>query len=274
MRSPRIKAFTLIELLVVIAIIGILAAILFPVFARARENARRVSCQSNLKQLALGIAQYIQDYDETYPGFDSTAPQNNNNNPANGLWGNMIFPYVKSLQIFKCPSAGRSRQSPGNVRNYRSHYLMNAMIACGKLGGQFQYQAAACGNVGIKASLIARTSQTILLTEGVSGYDEANTTVASDGHRFLGSYVVYQSGDDIAGYGFNGDYYGMDNTAFRKIHLDGMNMAFSDGHVKWYSEAKLLTLGVTIPFCGFKNGAKNGSVLYGHNGDIDFQPIE
>ncbi|MBZ0172326.1 MAG: DUF1559 domain-containing protein, partial [Phycisphaerales bacterium] len=66
-RRSRRLAFTLIELLVVIAIIAILAAILFPVFARAREKARQSSCASNLKQLALGLMQYAQDYDETYP---------------------------------------------------------------------------------------------------------------------------------------------------------------------------------------------------------------
>ncbi len=88
------KGFTLIELLVVIAIIAILAAILFPAFARARENARRASCQSNLKQIGLGILQYTQDYDETYPRdyYDT------------GSWNTVIFPYVKSLQVYKCPS--------------------------------------------------------------------------------------------------------------------------------------------------------------------------
>src|SRR6186997_2874835 len=100
------KGFTLIELLVVIAIIAILAAILFPVFARARENARRSSCQSNLKQLGLGFAQYTQDYDERLPEFS-------NGNPVTGPfafdgWGNSIQSYVKSYQILKCPSGARS----------------------------------------------------------------------------------------------------------------------------------------------------------------------
>ena len=96
--SHKKSAFTLIELLVVIAIIAILAAILFPVFARARENARRSSCQSNLKQIGLGIIQYAQDYDEKLPfacrdaGGDILP------------WQVTTQPYLKSTQIFKCPS--------------------------------------------------------------------------------------------------------------------------------------------------------------------------
>lgn len=94
------RAFTLIELLVVIAIIALLAAILFPVFARARENARRSSCQSNLKQIGLGIQQYTQDFDEKLPTAGGS------NCPAADpiTWRAKIFPYVKSSQIFVCPS--------------------------------------------------------------------------------------------------------------------------------------------------------------------------
>src|SRR6188472_4028670 len=88
------SGFTLIELLVVIAIIAILASILFPVFARARENARRSSCQSNLKQIGLGIMQYTQDYDEKYPEF----------NPSGLGWAAATQPYLKSTQILQCPS--------------------------------------------------------------------------------------------------------------------------------------------------------------------------
>ena len=106
-RALSLRGFTLIELLVVVAIIAILAAILFPVFSRARENARRASCQSNLKQIGLGLLQYSQDYDEQmiadwYGGNQDTEPK------ASGLekykWYDAAYPYIKNEQIYNCPS--------------------------------------------------------------------------------------------------------------------------------------------------------------------------
>ena len=96
----RKSGFTLIELLVVIAIIAILAAILFPVFAKVREKARQISCLSNMKQLGLGFAQYTQDNDEAYPCGMWQAVAGNNNG---GGWAGQIFPYVKSNAVFTCP---------------------------------------------------------------------------------------------------------------------------------------------------------------------------
>ncbi len=103
------RAFTLIELLVVIAIIAILAAILFPVFARAREKARQTACLSNEKQIGLGLMQYAQDYDETIPkrygdGCDSASNTGDCENRKTRSWKNMIFPYIKSYDVFRCPS--------------------------------------------------------------------------------------------------------------------------------------------------------------------------
>jgi prepilin-type N-terminal cleavage/methylation domain-containing protein len=119
--------FTLIELLVVVAIISLLAAILFPVFARARENARRASCLSNMKQIGLGFMMYVQDYDGRFP-FAAYHPIGGSNQPVNLqtdtsypgyvighynnsgatltryiTWMDMIYPYVKSTQVFQCP---------------------------------------------------------------------------------------------------------------------------------------------------------------------------
>ena len=115
-RSRNRRGFTLIELLVVIAIIAILAAILFPVFARARENARRASCSSNLKQIGLGVIQYVQDYDEQYPPSggavvtDPANPPSSDGGGSFGNWAQRIQPYVKSTQLFACPSNPSNKQ--------------------------------------------------------------------------------------------------------------------------------------------------------------------
>src|SRR5438309_153039 len=119
-KQSAATGFTLIELLVVIAIIAILAAILFPVFAQAREMARKASCQSNLKQLGTGMTMYVQDYDETYPApggpgaygagnFYVFPPTANTPTPSPTslrwqLWGQTLQPYIKNYGVFQCPS--------------------------------------------------------------------------------------------------------------------------------------------------------------------------
>src|ERR1051325_2644995 len=122
------QGFTLIELLVVIAIIALLAAILFPVFSRARENARKSSCLNNCKQIGIGIAQYTQDYDEILPRQWNCANGNSVGGGAcpNTRWMDTVYPYVKSTQVFTCPShttnqayvPGASRTSNAQVGSY------------------------------------------------------------------------------------------------------------------------------------------------------------
>src|SRR5690606_3137964 len=111
MKITRQNGFTLIELLVVIAIISILAAILFPVFARAREQARRASCASNFKQLGMAMLQYTQDYDERFPPFSQGAGNvgfQGFNGADGARWGDVIYPYIKNTQIFDCPSGTKT----------------------------------------------------------------------------------------------------------------------------------------------------------------------
>ena len=116
MRPVRTNAFTLIELLVVIAIIAILAAILFPVFAKAREKARQASCSSNLKQQVLACLQYSNDYDERFPKnhWDGSTSFANHER----TWAQMTYPYVKNVQIFRCPSQSGTSVTPGSAGNY------------------------------------------------------------------------------------------------------------------------------------------------------------
>jgi prepilin-type N-terminal cleavage/methylation domain-containing protein len=112
--ASRRSGFTLIELLVVIAIIAILAAILFPVFAQARESARSTSCLSNMKQMGLALRMYGQDYDETYPNIRLYIDPNVSCCNLDLTWKNVIQPYVKNKGVFGCPSNKSVRTTPGD----------------------------------------------------------------------------------------------------------------------------------------------------------------
>src|SRR5690606_34047203 len=115
------SGFTLIELLVVIAIIALLTAILFPVFARAKENARRSACQSNMKQIGMGIAQYVQDYDERFPfqNGHSVADYATNIKDA---WIPRVMPYIKGRMLFACPSAPLHSSSPPDGESDNAYF--------------------------------------------------------------------------------------------------------------------------------------------------------
>jgi prepilin-type N-terminal cleavage/methylation domain-containing protein/prepilin-type processing-associated H-X9-DG protein len=218
------RAFTLIELLVVIAIIAILAAILFPVFARARENARRASCQSNLKQIGLGVFQYAQDYDEKYPRWwfenDGTAGWTAVTTGAGGPnvdagWAEVIQPYLKSTQIFQCPSETNGPAPAGSnsfgytdyAANFYDIYLQGGMVGA------------------------VAPAQTVLIHDWNSR--PSNSGFATD---FLWSGAI------TADNGQSDQYH---------RHLGGDNFLFSDGHVKWLKpEAVRSQYGTTAYTCG------------------------
>ncbi len=203
------RGFTLIELLVVIAIIALLAAILFPVFARARENARKSSCLNNLKQIGIGIAQYTQDYDESicrsrtggykYPG--SPDPRTNDRAP----WHLIIMPYTKSLQLYKCPSnPSNNRVSwswDGFVDVVPQSYLSNGCYGeSGLMGGRQPMVNEDPNRAATALSDLTSASEVILVGEHIGRGDP--------------------------------DFWDNEPDSRFRSHLGQTNFLFCDGHVK------------------------------------------
>jgi prepilin-type N-terminal cleavage/methylation domain-containing protein/prepilin-type processing-associated H-X9-DG protein len=237
--------FTLIELLVVIAIIAILAAILFPVFARARENARRSSCQSNLKQTGLAIIQYTQDYDERFPQIIQPRVVG-----ASYGWSDAIQAYIKSPQIFACPSSGINAQPVMTTNNY-IQYQYNRVL-------NTLEPTEATVPQGVMQAAVPTASQTVMLSDGPSGQGRANTSGC-----YFSTGLAWQDNDVVGGSpgraslgtgtsgtgpallrmgntdGVNTDNNGEDNAVNR--HLGGINFCFADGHVKWFKASDRLS---------------------------------
>ena len=214
-RARSTHGFTLIELLVVIAIIAILASILFPVFARARENARRSSCQSNMKQISLALIQYAQDYDERFPAarIDNVP----NVGDADTSWRYTIQPYLKSSQVNACPSRlkGQTVTGGGGLTfeiSYAGSYCRGAG-ASGPNSSNFGYGAFSSDNEGLPLSLFDNAASTIQIMENTSTRQhvlDMTTTGA------CGAYPSFTNSGDCLWAG----------------HLATSNYAFVDGHVK------------------------------------------
>lgn len=227
-KKSRNSGFTLIELLVVIAIIAILAAILFPVFARARENARRSSCQSNLKQQALAIMQYTQDYDEKYPFALMQLPTSPE--PPGGVWSvgywfwpQLIYSYHKSTDVFFCPSSSYPRQTDYAANSKEGNYGSNRFVIPLAEPSMSQAAVVAPANTYLlfDASTYTLRSYDVrgpgsdYFLPGTAGFTTAPTFAATANKQALKK--DYQTGR----------------------HFGGVNMAFADGHVKWLKSEKV-----------------------------------
>jgi prepilin-type processing-associated H-X9-DG protein len=233
--------------LIVVAIISLLAAILFPVFARVRESGRRAACISNMKQIGLGILQYAQDYDEQLPRLyyapdawsskqsviDNDASRTDCANLGQYKWMDAIYPYVKSEQVFNCPSlkytknAGPYRYcdsgpiSSPNGDKYGS-YVANALYTSDNNPGYrppFNFKST---SVGIKLSDIALPATTIFIAEGTGGTPwfsanlNNNVIIHSDADP---QYLASATGTDT-------------HARMVERHLATMNTLYGDGHVK------------------------------------------
>lgn len=272
------SAFTLIELLVVIAIIAILAAILFPVFAQAREKARQTSCLSNMKQLGMGLIMYQQDYDETIPlnrecsnPVDPTFPCI----PGRAImgWVDMVEPYVKNQQVFKCPSdpVRPVPLRPGTLNMQGQLALQNRGHVWGtgtNLGGEFRSSYARNNNLannGTNTATLAMINfpaTTIMAFEhaansggGANGNERGSgsafTVVRPPAIQANMATCIYNGvGTDI-NQNARSNFYGLltpqqqinegnGNRVAALRHSNGANYVFIDGHAKWHRPEQIL----------------------------------
>jgi prepilin-type N-terminal cleavage/methylation domain-containing protein/prepilin-type processing-associated H-X9-DG protein len=236
-RKSGRSAFTLIELLVVIAIIAILAAILFPVFAQAREKARQTSCLSNTKQWGMATVMYVQDYDETMPlsGYEDAGSTWHLSYYSR--WWNAVAPYIKSGAVGAC----LSDSSTDNLSNInggapagfpiqygRFSYLINDNLG----GGTFDGTNAHYSPVTLAG--VAAPSQNLLYIDGVRGFSAAE--IAQD----VGCFVTGAPSQYVVWANCIVSTWILDPSDQAKLpfHILGSNVAFTDGHSKWFRTAQ------------------------------------
>ena len=214
MKWPRTCGFTLIELLVVIAVIAILAAILFPVFAQAREKARSTTCLSNMKQLGTASMMYMQDYDGAYPLAWYGRPQYG--------FDVVLFPYHKSLQVYECPS---NKVTPRYWEGY-PRLGFGPIPGSYAMNGDLTAREAAGDRAGLTEGAVQAPAETILFTEI---WDTRGPNGAKTFHTVQGQRVADGPEAEI--------YTNVKNDVCARIpfniHQGGSNYTYCDGHAAW-----------------------------------------
>jgi prepilin-type N-terminal cleavage/methylation domain-containing protein len=229
----RLSGFTLIELLVVIAIIAILAAILFPVFAQARESARQTRCLSNGKQIGLATLMYSQDYDERLPIVGSAGEpttvldgMKKNGQPFNG-WSLVMLPYIKSRELFRCPSMPTIFEGSGVCAKFNGQPITNSYSYNWFLGADGSYGSPGDGDYGSSPDKLTRwdtpiTQAAISRPANTIAFMHSNS-VPPYGTTWGCTYMTIETPDFI------------NKIRMRVTHKDGDNLVFADGHSKWFS---------------------------------------
>jgi prepilin-type N-terminal cleavage/methylation domain-containing protein/prepilin-type processing-associated H-X9-DG protein len=219
-RLRKRAAFTLIELLVVIAIIAILAAILFPVFAQAREAARKATCQSNLKQIGSAIMMYVQDYDECYPPTNDTGGTGSFwLTPSGGRsWAGVIQPYCKNFGLLQCPSPKQvdlfgilTNPAYATLQRVRVNYGFNPLLS---------WRSSA---------VVAAPASIFMVTEGWGHQAYVNVAGGTFFQPNRPAFTPYQYG---AGCSVFGGFTGQERWKYDQIHSATQNYLYVDGHVK------------------------------------------
>ena len=235
------KGFTLIELLVVIAIIAILAAILFPVFAQAREKARATSCLSNCKQIGTGIQLYVDDFDETLPLQCFAFLRETSYKTATGeqcwhagiydarayTWVDAILPYVKNLNMFSCPSAAKTTKDKWGQVYYPVTYGYNKLVSGIPNSSLINTTVANINQwTGTSLSQVKHSAQCVFVGDcGISYYDTSNNKNYAIGFGIIAPYIIWPNKSQGKS---DADYYKV------KRHNEGLNFTFIDGHAKFY----------------------------------------
>lgn len=223
------RAFTLIELLIVISIISILAAILFPVFSRARENARRSSCLSNVRQIGMAFQQYFQDYDEQFPIVK----------PADGIkWpqGGMQ-PYLKSRQILQCPNDTDDPAWGRPVLPAGDGYLPTRVTSY-TLNGFFQHQPGDEGYevfIGPHIARVQAAASVIILAETAN--DPSDVEAGQEGRMYVSGLDYFHAHKWPLPTEGSGPRWDAEKNRPSDLnterHFDGFTAAYLDGHAKW-----------------------------------------